>query len=64
MNQAKREARRRGKTVTALIEQGLKFILAQPEPQQPRKRITLPVADGGGLLPGIDLDKILKDERI
>jgi len=63
MDQAKREAQRRGKTVTALIEQGLRLVLAQPEPNA-RKRITLPVSTAkGGLLPGVDLDQILKDER-
>jgi hypothetical protein len=64
MGQAKKEAQRRGKTVTALIEQGLRLVLAQPDQQQPRKRITLPVSDGGGLLPGVDLDQIIKDERL
>jgi hypothetical protein len=57
MSQAKKEAQRRGKTVTSLIEQGLRLVLAQPEQQVPRKRITLPVSSATGcLLPGIDLD--------
>ncbi len=58
MTQAKREAQRRGKTVTSLIEQGLRLVLAQPEAQGPRKRFVLPVSDvkTGGLLPGIDLN--------
>jgi len=55
MNQAKREAQRRGETVTALIEQGLRLILSQSG--SVRKRITLPVSTAtGGLLPGVDLD--------
>jgi hypothetical protein len=63
LDQARREAQRRGKTVTALIEQGLRLVLSQPEPS-PRKRVTLPVSTAkGGLLPGVDLDQILKDER-
>jgi hypothetical protein len=57
LTQAKKEAQRRGKTVTALIEQGLRIVLSQPETQGPRKRVTLPVSDAtGGLLPGVDLD--------
>jgi hypothetical protein len=63
MLQVKKEAQRQGKTVTALIEQGLRLVLAQPNQQQPRKRIILPVSDGGGLLPGVDLEQIIKDER-
>jgi hypothetical protein len=55
--QAKREARRRGKTVTALIEQGLRIVLAQPQKPRRRRHVKIPVATcGGGLLPGIDLD--------
>ena len=58
MLQVKKEAQRRGKTVTALIEQGLRLVLAQPEKQQPRKWISLPVSDvkTGGLMPGVDLN--------
>jgi hypothetical protein len=57
MLQVKREAQRRGKTVTALIEQGLRLVLAEPEKSQPRKWISLPVSDAtGGLMPGVDLN--------
>ena len=70
--QAKKEAHKRGKTVTSLIEQGLRLVLAQPEIPKPRKWISLPVSDvkTGGLLPGIDLnnsaallDILEEDER-
>jgi hypothetical protein len=58
MLQVKQEAQRRGRTVTSLIEQGLRLVLAQPQPQEPKKRFTLPVSDvkSGGLMPGIDLN--------
>ena len=55
--QVKREAARREETVTALIEQGLRLILAQARSPHRRHRVVLPVCRaGGGLLPGIDLN--------
>jgi hypothetical protein len=57
INQAKREAERRGETLTALIEQGLRLVLAQSRSRRPRERVKLPVSEaGGGVLPGIDLN--------
>lgn len=57
ISQAKREAERRGETLTALIEQGLRLILAQSRPRRMREPVKLPVsAAGGGVLPGVDLD--------
>jgi len=57
MNQAKREAERRGETLTALIEQGLRLVLAQARTQRQRKPVELPVSVmGGGVLPGVDLN--------
>jgi hypothetical protein len=54
---AKLEAERRGETLTALIEQGLRLVLAQSRTERQRERVKLPVSDaGGGVLPGIDLD--------
>jgi hypothetical protein len=57
MLQVKKEAQRQGKTVTALIELGLRLVLAQTERPGPRKWISLPVSSAtGGLLPGVDLN--------
>jgi hypothetical protein len=57
MNQVKREAEKKGQTVTALIEQGLRLMLVQSPVQQPREPVKLPVSSaGGGLLPGVDLN--------
>jgi hypothetical protein len=57
LEQAKREAARRRETLTGLIEQGLRLILAQPHSRQRRKRVVLPVCKmAGGTFPGIDLN--------
>jgi hypothetical protein len=57
LDQAKREAARRRETLTALIEQGLRLVLAQSRRAPKRKRVILPVCRaGGGLLPGVDLN--------
>jgi hypothetical protein len=51
LEQARREACRRGETLSALIEEGLRLALAQ------RARVVLPVCHaGGGVLPGVDLN--------
>ena len=57
LSQAKREAARRGRTLTSLLEQGLRLVLAQTPSRSRRPRVKLPVCRaGGGLLPGVDLD--------
>lgn len=57
LRQAKQEAERRGETVTALIEKGLRLVLAGPQSPARRRRVSLPVSSAsGGLLPGVDLD--------
>ncbi len=53
---AKREAAKRGETLTALIETGLRLALEQPRRAR-RRRVVLPECRaGGGTLPGVDLD--------
>ena len=57
LEQARREAVRRQETLTSLIEQGLRLVLAHSQPPPRRKRVTLPVCRrGGGTLPGVDLN--------
>jgi hypothetical protein len=58
LDQAKREAANRHETLTALIERGLRLVLAQSRsPQSRRKRVALPTCRaGGGVRPGIDLN--------
>jgi hypothetical protein len=55
LDQARREAQRRGMTLTALIEEGLRLELARAK--TPRPRVKLPVSDcKGWLQPGVDLN--------
>lgn len=55
--QVKQEAARRGETLTALIEQGLRLVLTRAHEPKHRRRVTLPTCRAtGGVLPGIDLD--------
>ena len=58
LEQAKQVAAQRHETLTALIEQGLRLVLARSRPSQGRrKRVVLPTCRaGGGVLPGVDLD--------
>lgn len=57
LDQARREAVRRGETLTSLIERGLRLVLARPERRSSRRHVDLPVCrEGGGTLPGVDLD--------
>ena len=54
---AKREAARRGETLTSLIERGLRLVLAGRQKPPDRSRIEIPVCHaGGGTRPGVDLD--------
>jgi hypothetical protein len=57
LDQARREAAARGETLTALIELGLRLALARSREEGKRPKIDLPVSrEGGGTLPGVDLD--------
>ena len=56
MKRAKKEAARRGETLTSIIEKGLRLILAQPALRTRREPVRLPVCrEGGGTLPGVDI---------
>jgi hypothetical protein len=57
LDRAKREAERRGETLTGLIERGLRLVLANPEKRRRRPHVEIPVCrERGGTLPGVDLD--------
>jgi hypothetical protein len=57
LTQAKREAARRGVTLTALIEQGLRLMLVRPVATERKPHVHLPICHAtGGVLPGVDLD--------
>ena len=45
------------RALTSLVERGLRLVLARPEQAPERRRVDLPVCrEGGGTLPGVDLD--------
>jgi len=55
--EVKREAAKRGETLTSMIEQGLRLVLAASRSRPGRTRVKLPVSRaGGGTLPGVDLN--------
>jgi len=56
LKQAKLEAARRGETLTSLIEEGLRLVIAQSRAKK-KRRVVLPVSSAtGGVFPGVDLD--------
>ena len=57
MARAKKEAARRGESLTSLIERGLRLVLARPSNAGRKRQIRIPVSKAtGGTLPGVDLD--------
>jgi hypothetical protein len=57
LRQVKREAQKRGETLTSMIEQGLHLVLARSRSRSLRTRVKLPVSRAtGGTLPGVDLN--------
>ena len=57
MKRAKKRAAEEGRTLTALVEEGLTLMLAEPKAKR-RKRVSLPVSKAsGGVLPGVDLNR-------
>jgi hypothetical protein len=56
LERARKEAARRGATLTSLIEEGLQLVLRRPLKQSARSPVSLPECRvGGGTLPGVDL---------
>jgi hypothetical protein len=56
LRDAKALAARQGRTLTSLIEDGLREQLARATTGSDRKKVKLPTFKGGGLRPGVDLD--------
>ena len=57
LRQAKRKASAEGRTLTALIEDGLRQVVNAAPRKKPGRRVILPVSTAkGGVMPGIDLD--------
>jgi hypothetical protein len=56
LDRAKRKAAAEGRTLTSLIEDGLRLVVAEKRGKPPRRRVQLPVSKAtGGLMPGIDI---------
>jgi hypothetical protein len=63
LRRAKRKAAAEGRTLTALIEEGLRHVVAEKQKQKAseKKRRPVPVSKAtGGLMPGIDLTQMSK----
>ena len=57
MAKAKEESARTGETLTAMIERGLRLVLARSRRSSGRTIIRIPVSRAvGGLRPGVNLD--------
>jgi hypothetical protein len=53
----KKEARRRGETLTSLLERGLRLAVSGSHKRARASRVMLPASKAtGGLLPGVNLD--------
>lgn len=52
--EARRAARRRGTTLRALVEEGLRLVLEQPQARRPAKPFRLVTFRGRGTQPGIE----------
>jgi hypothetical protein len=58
LRRAKRKAAAEGRTLTALIEDGLRAVVDERERPAKRRRVALPVSKAtGGLRPGVDLTR-------
>jgi hypothetical protein len=58
VRRAKRKAAAEGRSLTALIEDGLRKVLSERAPAGRAERILPPVSSAtGGLMPGINLDE-------
>jgi len=55
--QAKQLALETGRTLTAVIEDALREVLARRHTTSKRPRVQLPTFGGQGLQPGVDLDR-------
>jgi hypothetical protein len=59
LRRAKRKAVAEGRTLTALIEDGLRAVVDERPKSPKRRRVVLPVSKAtGGLMPGVDLTRL------
>ena len=65
LNRAKRKAAAEGRTLTSLIEDGLRLVVAENRKGIKSKRVLPRVSKAsGGLMPGIDLDSLSRFEEM
>jgi ribbon-helix-helix CopG family protein len=65
LRRAKRKAAAEGRTLTALIEDGLRAVVDEQGRPPKRRRVVLPVSKAtGGLMPGVDLSDIQEMEDL
>jgi hypothetical protein len=59
LKRAKRKAAAEDRTLTSLIEEGLRAVVDERGKPAKRRRVVLPVSKAtGGLLPGVDLTRL------
>ena len=59
LNRAKRKAAAEDRTLTSLIEEGLRAVVDERGKPAKRRRVVRPVSKAsGGLLPGVDLTRL------
>ncbi|MBK8481873.1 MAG: hypothetical protein IPL40_11950 [Proteobacteria bacterium] len=64
LQRAKRRAHSEGRTLTAMVEEGLALVLARKR-VAPVERVELPVSRStGGVLPGVDLSRASELEDV
>jgi hypothetical protein len=57
LRRAKRRAAEEGRTLTSIIEEGVRLVLARPRPRR-REHVEVPVCSAtGGVLPSVDLNR-------
>ncbi len=65
LTRAKRKAAAEGRTLTSLIEDGLRMVVAEPKKGLKKKGGPLPVSKAtGGPMPGIDITKFSALEEL
>lgn len=65
LRQAKRKAAAEGRTLTSLLEEGLRRVVTEKRLGNESRRVFPPVSSAtGGLLPGIDLAKLSALEEL
>lgn len=65
LNRARRKAAAEGRTLTSLIEDGLRLVVSEKRDRSKQKAISLPVSSaGGGPLPGVDYRSLAALEEL